>query len=104
MENRFTPQRLEDRRGMNSKGFLCGLLISAVLMLSGCGTVKRKSLEPWTFGDLKYRTVHYRADQGRWNVFQYQATHAEARQHREWIIDLLEVRGARHRVAIERKD
>jgi hypothetical protein len=104
MKKHFTPREMRETQSLNSWVFLCVALISAVCLLTSCGTSERKSLEPWTFEDLKYRTVHYRADQGRWNVFQYQATHAEARQHREWMIDLLEVRGARPLVVIERKD
>jgi hypothetical protein len=37
-------------------------------------------------------------------VFQYQATFKEARQHREWMLDLLGATGGRHRMVIESRD
>jgi len=87
---------------MNKTRFL--LVVIGVLWLSACGTSERKSGEPWKYPDLKFRTVHYRADVGRWNVFQYQATIQEARQHREWMLDLLDATGGRHRMVIESRD
>lgn len=76
--------------------------MALVLFLSSCVSYPAKSPEPWSFPDSKYRTVHYRADQGKWKVWQYQETLREAKHHRAFMADFFQWPENHPWLAIER--
>jgi hypothetical protein len=84
-----------------SKLILILCAVVAGVCSSGCARVSPHCAEPWVFPDARYRTIHFRADQGRWLVWQYQDTWQEARHHQAYMNDLFSVTESYQPTAIQ---